>query len=91
MWACRIARIFVSPVGCSVFAYYYFDMGNVQAAHGRTPAVATALKRVKSGEHGDCLSGRRRPGGDWNGGNYSSRRTAAKKSRYFSSTMQFME
>jgi 2-oxoisovalerate ferredoxin oxidoreductase beta subunit len=38
--------IFVSPVGCSVFAYYYFDMGNVQAAHGRTPAVATALKRA---------------------------------------------
>lgn len=37
--------VFVSPVGCSVFAYYYFDMGNVQAAHGRTPAVATALKR----------------------------------------------
>ena len=37
--------IFVSTVGCSVFAYYYFDMGNVQAAHGRTPAVATALKR----------------------------------------------
>ena len=33
--------IFVSPVGCSVFAYYYFDTGNVQAAHGRTPAVAT--------------------------------------------------
>jgi 2-oxoisovalerate ferredoxin oxidoreductase beta subunit len=38
--------IFVSPVGCSVFAYYYFDTGNVQAAHGRTPAVATALKRA---------------------------------------------
>ena len=37
--------IFVSPVGCSVFAYYYFDVGNVQAAHGRAPAVATALKR----------------------------------------------
>jgi 2-oxoisovalerate ferredoxin oxidoreductase beta subunit len=37
--------IFVSPVGCSVFAYFYFDVGNVQAAHGRTPAVATALKR----------------------------------------------
>jgi hypothetical protein len=37
--------IFVSPVGCSVFAYYYFDVGNVQASHGRTPAVATALKR----------------------------------------------
>lgn len=37
--------VFVSPVGCSVFAYYYFDTGNVQAAHGRAPAVATALKR----------------------------------------------
>ena len=38
--------IFVSPVGCSVFAYYYFDVGNVQAAHGRAPAVATAVKRA---------------------------------------------
>jgi 2-oxoisovalerate ferredoxin oxidoreductase beta subunit len=37
--------IFVSPVGCSVFAYYYFDVGNVQVAHGRAPAAATALKR----------------------------------------------
>jgi len=37
--------ILVSPVGCSVFAYYYFDMGNVQAAHGRASAVATAVKR----------------------------------------------
>src|ERR1700690_3188340 len=37
--------IFVSPVGCSVFAYYYFDMGNVQAAHGRAPASATGIKR----------------------------------------------
>jgi len=38
--------IFVSPVGCSVFAYYYFDVGNVQVAHGRAPAAATALKRA---------------------------------------------
>ena len=37
--------IFVSPVGCSVFAYYYFDLGNVQAAHGRAPASATGIKR----------------------------------------------
>src|ERR1035437_5530593 len=37
--------IFVSPVGCSVFAYYYFDVGNVQAAHGRAPASATGIKR----------------------------------------------
>jgi 2-oxoisovalerate ferredoxin oxidoreductase beta subunit len=39
--------ILVSPVGCSVFAYYYFDVGNVQAAHGRAPAVATAIKRSR--------------------------------------------
>ena len=37
--------IFVSPVGCSVFAYYYFDTGNVQVAHGRAPAGATGVKR----------------------------------------------
>ncbi len=37
--------ILVSPVGCSVFAYYYFDVGNIQSAHGRAPAVATGLKR----------------------------------------------
>ena len=39
--------ILISPVGCSVFAYYYFDVGNVQAAHGRAPAVATAIKRAR--------------------------------------------
>jgi len=37
--------IIVSPVGCSVFAYYYFDVGNVQVAHGRAPASATGIKR----------------------------------------------
>lgn len=37
--------VLISPVGCSVFAYYYFDVGNVQAAHGRAPAVGTAVKR----------------------------------------------
>ncbi len=39
--------IFVSPVGCSVFAYYYFDTGNVQMAHGRAPAGATGIKRAQ--------------------------------------------
>ncbi len=39
--------ILVGPVGCSVFTYYYFDVGNVQAAHGRAPAVATAMKRSR--------------------------------------------
>jgi len=41
--------VLISPVGCSVFAYYYFDVGNVQAAHGRAPAVATAVKRSRPG------------------------------------------
>ena len=41
--------ILVSPVGCSVFGYYYFDVGNMQAAHGRAPAVATAVKRSMPG------------------------------------------
>ena len=43
----RDRTIFVSPVGCSVFAYYYFDFGNVQAAHGRASAVACAMKRSR--------------------------------------------
>ena len=30
----------ISPVGCAVFLYYYLDIGHVQAAHGRAPAVA---------------------------------------------------
>jgi 2-oxoisovalerate ferredoxin oxidoreductase beta subunit len=38
--------VFVSPVGCSVFGYYYFHVSNVQAAHGRAPAVATGIKRA---------------------------------------------
>lgn len=38
--------IFISPVGCSVFAYWYFDCGNVQAAHGRAPAVGTGIARA---------------------------------------------
>ena len=35
----------VAPVGCSVFAYNYFNVDMVQAAHGRAPAVATGVKR----------------------------------------------
>lgn len=37
--------IFLSPVGCSVFSYYYYDTGNIQCSHGRAPAVATGVKR----------------------------------------------
>ena len=36
--------VLVSPVGCSVFSYYYFDTGNTQAAHGRAAAVAIGHK-----------------------------------------------
>jgi len=41
--------ILIGPVGCSVFTYYYFDVGHVQAAHGRAPAVATAIRRAHPG------------------------------------------
>ncbi len=36
----------VAPVGCSVFAYDYFNCDMVEAAHGRAPAVATGIKRT---------------------------------------------
>ena len=36
----------VASVGCSVFAYNYFNCDMVQAAHGRAPAVATGVKRA---------------------------------------------
>ncbi len=36
----------VAPVGCSVFAYNFFNCDMQQAAHGRAPAVATGIKRV---------------------------------------------
>jgi 2-oxoisovalerate ferredoxin oxidoreductase beta subunit len=39
--------ILVDPVGCAVFAYYYLDVGHVQASHGRAPAVATGIKRTR--------------------------------------------
>ena len=39
--------IAVCPVGCSVFAYKYFSVDTLQAAHGRAPAVATGIKRCR--------------------------------------------
>jgi 2-oxoisovalerate ferredoxin oxidoreductase beta subunit len=39
--------VVISPVGCAVFAYYYLDSGNVQAAHGRAPAIATGISRAE--------------------------------------------
>jgi len=37
----------VCPVGCSVVAYNYFDFDMIEVAHGRAPAVATGIKRVR--------------------------------------------
>ncbi len=36
----------VAPVGCSVLMYNFLDLDIQQAAHGRAPAVATAIKRL---------------------------------------------
>ena len=37
----------VAPVGCSVFAYNYFNCDMIEAPHGRAPAVATGVKRAR--------------------------------------------
>jgi 2-oxoglutarate ferredoxin oxidoreductase subunit beta len=42
----RTRVIGIAPVGCAVFAYDYFNFDMLEAAHGRPPAAATALKRV---------------------------------------------
>jgi 2-oxoglutarate ferredoxin oxidoreductase subunit beta len=42
----RERTILVASVGCSVFAYNYFDVDACEAAHGRAPAMATGIKRV---------------------------------------------
>jgi 2-oxoglutarate ferredoxin oxidoreductase subunit beta len=42
----RERTIAVAPVGCAVIAYEYWDFDVTEAAHGRTPAVATGIKRV---------------------------------------------
>ena len=39
--------IAVAPVGCAVFAYDYFHVDFVEAPHGRAPAVATGIRRVR--------------------------------------------
>ena len=37
----------IAPVGCAVFAYNYFECDFIEASHGRAPAVATGIKRVR--------------------------------------------
>ncbi len=36
----------VAPVGCAVFIYNYISVDFAESAHGRAPAVATAIKRL---------------------------------------------
>lgn len=45
----REQTIGVAPVGCSVFAYNYFNTDFAEAAHGRAPAMATGIKRLNPG------------------------------------------
>ena len=39
--------IFVDPVGCGVFTYYYWDAAHISAAHGRASAAATGVSRAR--------------------------------------------
>ena len=39
--------VMVNPIGCGVFGYYYWDCGNIGAAHGRAAAVGSAVNRVR--------------------------------------------
>ncbi len=41
--------IAIAPVGCAVVAYDYWNFDVTEAAHGRCPAVATAIKRLRPG------------------------------------------
>jgi 2-oxoglutarate ferredoxin oxidoreductase subunit beta len=43
----REQAVCVSSIGCSVSSYNYFKCDGVEAAHGRAPAVATAIKRCR--------------------------------------------
>ncbi|HSW40412.1 MAG TPA: 2-oxoacid:acceptor oxidoreductase family protein [Acidobacteriota bacterium] len=49
--------ILVGPVGCSIFMYYYLDVGNISSSHGRAPAVATGVKRVRPDAIVFCYQG----------------------------------
>ncbi len=43
----RERTVMIDSVGCSVLAYNYLNCDHIVAAHGRAPAVATGLKRVR--------------------------------------------
>ena len=43
----RTRTVGVAPVGCAVLAYNYFAFDFMESAHGRAPAMATGVKRVR--------------------------------------------
>lgn len=43
----RKRTVGIAPVGCAVLAYNYFTCDFQEAAHGRAPAMATGIKRVR--------------------------------------------
>ena len=45
--AIRGKTVGVAPVGCAVLAYNYFTFDFQESAHGRAPAMATGIKRVR--------------------------------------------
>ena len=53
----REKAIITNPVGCAIFADLYFDFDSVQPPHGRTPAAATGIKRIRPDHLVICYQG----------------------------------
>ena len=53
----REAAIITNPVGCAIWSDLYFDFDSVQPPHGRTPAAATGVKRVRPDHLVICYQG----------------------------------
>ena len=53
----RERAVITNPVGCAIWADLYFNFDSVQPAHGRTPAAASALKRILNDHLVICYQG----------------------------------
>ncbi|MCK9169051.1 MAG: thiamine pyrophosphate-dependent enzyme [Treponema sp.] len=53
----REKTVITNPVGCAIWADLYFDFDSVQPAHGRTPAAASAIKRILKDHLVVCYQG----------------------------------
>jgi len=53
----RERSIIMNPVGCAIWADLYFDFDSVQVPHGRTPAGATGVKRMRPDHLVICYQG----------------------------------